>query len=113
MYYTTNEKIDIGRRVFKHIITKSEAAKEYEVTESQIVTFVKDYLKSEGIAIIPKIEDALETSTKDYSEMTKEELITEVMRKDIEVARAKKGYLVKGGGGKEKEFNILKDANMK
>ena len=30
--------------------------------------------------------------------MSKEELINEIMKKDIEVARAKKGYTVKGGG---------------
>ena len=34
------------------------------------------------------------------------------MKKDIEVARAKKGYTVKGGG-KAKEYNILSDANTK
>ena len=113
MYYSATERINIGKQVFKHTLSKTEAAKEYDVTEVQIIQCVKDYLKSEGIAIIPKIEESLESSTKDYSEMTREELITEVMRKDIEVARAKKGYLVKGGGGKEKEFNTLNDANTK
>lgn len=44
--------------------------------------------------------------------MTKEELINELMLKDIEVARAKKGYAVKGGG-KAKEFISIKDASSR
>ena len=44
--------------------------------------------------------------------MTKEELIKEIMKKDIEVARAKKGYTVKGGG-KTKEFITINNANSK
>ena len=44
--------------------------------------------------------------------MSKEELIKEIMKKDIEVARAKKGYSVKGGG-KGKEYNILSNASSK
>ena len=47
-----------------------------------------------------------------YQEMTKNELITELMKKDIEIARTKKGYNVKGGG-KEKEYVILNDQNSK
>ena len=44
--------------------------------------------------------------------MTKEELIRELMRKDIEVARAKKGYAAKGGG-KTKEFITISNVSSK
>ena len=44
--------------------------------------------------------------------MSKEQLIAELMRKDIEASRAKKGYSVKGGG-KAKEFIAISDSNAK
>ena len=44
--------------------------------------------------------------------MTKKELINELMNKDIEIERLKKGYAVKGVGAK-KEFVFIQDVNMK
>ena len=44
--------------------------------------------------------------------MGKPELIRELMRRDIEVARLKKGYSVKGGGSK-KEYVISSGSNTK
>ena len=47
-----------------------------------------------------------------YESMGKPELIRELMRRDIEVARLKKGYSVKGGGSK-KEYVISSGSNTK
>jgi transposase len=44
--------------------------------------------------------------------MSKEQLLKELMRKDIENARLKKGYAVRGGGT-EKEFVSLSGKNTK
>lgn len=112
MFYTTLQRIDIGRKVFTHQMTKSEAAKEFMVSEQSIINYVKEYMKANKIPIIPDADNVFDIKTPNYSEMTKDQLIVEIMKKDIEVARAKKGYTVRGGG-KTKEFSSIKDANTK
>lgn len=112
MFYSAQERIDIGRKVFTHEISKSEAAKEYMVSENSIIKYVKEYMKANNIPVIPGVDNVVDIKTPNYSEMTKDQLIVEIMKKDIEVARAKKGYTVKGGG-KTKEFISIKDANTK
>lgn len=108
MYYTIEKKIDIGRKIFLHKITKKEAREEFGLTEYEATTCVKAYMRSEGIPPVPIVEDANGIELPDYASMSKGELIAEIMRKDIEVARAKKGYTAKGGG-KAKEFKPIKD----
>lgn len=103
--------MEIGRRAFAHVLTKEEAAKECGVTIPCIVNYVRKCMKENGIKPIPEASDSFEAS-KDCSEMSKEQLIAELMRKDIEASRAKKGYSVKGGG-KAKEFIAISDSNAK
>ena len=111
MYYTPRERLEIGRRVFAHALAKEEAAKECGVTIPCIVNYAREYMKEDGIKPIPEASDSFEAS-KDCGEMSKEQLIAELMRKDIEASRAKKGYSVKGGG-KAKEFIAISDSNAK
>lgn len=111
MFYTPKERIEIGRRVFTHAITKEEAAMEYDVSIPCIVNYVKEYMKANGIKPVPEVGDPA-APAQDYSQMSKEQLIAELMRKEIEVARAKKGYSVKGGG-RTKEFISIRDSNTK
>lgn len=112
MYYTDIERVDIGRRVFTHEITKEAAAKEYSVSIQSIVNYVKEYMRKAGIKAIPETGSPLCEDSPNYSEMTKDQLIAEIMKKDIEVARAKKGYAVKGGG-RTKEFISIKGPSTK
>lgn len=48
-----------------------------------------------------------------YEDMSNEELKQQLMKKDIEIARLKKGYLVKEGGMEEKVFVTFFKKNMK
>lgn len=48
-----------------------------------------------------------------YDDLSVEDLKKIVMKKDIEIARLKKGYLVKGVGTENKVFVILSKKNMK
>jgi transposase len=112
MYYSAQERLDIGRKVFNHQISKEEAAREYGVSMQSIINYVKEYMRSANIPAVPKAAEAIGDQAPDYSEMTKDQLIAEIMKKEIEVARAKKGYAVKGGG-KTKEFISISDANTK
>lgn len=91
MYYTAEQRVDIGRRVFAHEISKEAAAREYSVSIQSIVNYVKEYMGQAGIKAIPEASSPLSEGSPNYSEMTKDQLIAEIMKKDIEVARAKKG----------------------
>ena len=91
MLHAPNERASIGRRVFAREITKEDAAREYSVSIQSIINYVKEYMKSAGIKAIPEADAPLGDGSPNYSEMTKDQLIAEIMGKDIEVARAKKG----------------------
>lgn len=95
MWYTGNEKLDIGRRVYAHEISKEEACKEYNISITTVVNYVKLYLNAHNIPAIPEVMNTKGVEIPNYQEMTKNELITELMKKDIEIARTKKGYNVK------------------
>ncbi len=58
MYHTPSERMEIGRRVFAHKLTKKEAAAEHDITEQSIYRYVRECLKSAGIDDVPK---AIET----------------------------------------------------
>lgn len=49
----------------------------------------------------------------DYNDLTNEELKRELMKKDIEISRLKKGYTVKEGGMENKVFITFCKKNMK
>lgn len=48
-----------------------------------------------------------------YDDMNEDELKHQLLKKDIEIARLKKGYLVKEGGMGRKEFITFSKKNMK
>ena len=48
-----------------------------------------------------------------YDDLSVDDLKRQLMKKDIEIARLKKGYLVKEGGMEEKVFVTLSKKNMK
>lgn len=48
-----------------------------------------------------------------YDDLSNEELKKQLMKKDIEIARLKKGYLVKEGGMEQKVFVTFSKKNMK
>ena len=49
----------------------------------------------------------------DYNDLSNNELKTIIMKKDIEIARLKKAYTVKGGGTERKVFISFSKKNMK
>ena len=48
-----------------------------------------------------------------YEDLSNDELKNILMKKDIEIARLKKGYMVKGGGMEKKEFISFCKKNSK
>ena len=102
MYYSLKEREDIGKKVFTHQLTKEEAMKEYDISITTVINYVKYYMQQHNIPVVPKVNDILDIEMPNYQEMSKDELITELMRKDVEIARTKKGYTVKANYS---EFN--------
>lgn len=109
------KEIIIKRYLSGESITK--LADEYKIGRRQIYNWIKKY-QDNGI-------EALKSNTgkKSYSNPNAglhlrkpknkiEELELEIMKKDIEIARLKKGYNVKGVG-QEKEFVTIFNKNTK
>lgn len=110
MKFTKEEKLDIGRRICSHELTMAKASKEYSCSLSSINNYVRLYRAENGITPIQDERMAIDISK--YQDMSKEELIDQILRSEIEVARAKKGYEVKGDGRK-KEYVSLSKKNTK
>lgn len=122
MRYTRKERLEIGRRLYENEITKQEAVIEYGLTEDTARNYMryyrdanclppKDQRQSQMLQLGRKKQQRL-NSLEDYENMTKGELINELITLRINEARLKKGYLVKGDGP-EKEYIRLVNKNTK
>ena len=108
MKYTKEQRLDIGRRIYDGEITKQDAAKQYDIS----LPAARDYMRlyrdenllppknkcpsSGGTSIRKPTPEQKNLET--YEEMSKEELIQELVKARIAAARLKKGYEVKGDG---------------
>ena len=118
--YSKDERLEIGRRIYVGELTTSMAANEYDINYYTAREYLRAY-KAEINVAIPKSqrpegkkkekEDAV-LARASYEEMTKEELIDELIRARINEERAKKGYTVKGDGA-GKEFIPIDKKNTK
>ena len=113
---TPEEKLEIIKR-YKNGESAIKIAKENEIDRRRIYVWIEKYEKNglEGLKS--------NTGKKRYSNPNAglhlrkpknriEELELELMKKEIEIARLKKGYIVKGVGA-EKEFVTIFDKNIK
>lgn len=98
--YTKKEKLSIGKEAYDKDDSLVSVAKKYQTSYVNVYNWMKAYKKAMGIV-------KLDTATK-YDNLNENQLKEELMRKDIEIARLKKGYVVKGGGGK-KVYDITPD----
>jgi len=110
---TRKEKRLIAKRINDGELTVKEAAREYGVSTKTIYRFVnnppedipkrtyKPLLQSKNVVEVSKTKDAIDISA--YQNMTKDELIRELILAKANELRAKKGYEVKGVGA-NKEF---------
>lgn len=108
--YTREQRIDIGKKVYNREISYQEAMDMFNVARPTIVTYVN--LCKATINAPKGLRPSSNSVVKDYSSLTKKELINELMNKDIEIERLKKGYAVEGVGAK-REFVFIQDVNMK
>ncbi len=119
MRKTKKERLAIGREIYTHMLTISQAADKYNINPYTARDYMHEYRDinslspmSDGKEELKILKDAKRSKYEDLQEMDKETLIDEVIKARVEAERSKKGYLVKGGG-QEKVFVNLKDANSK
>lgn len=128
MKYTKEQRIDIGRQVYTHELSHTEAMAKYGVVSSAIDNYVRLYKITNGIptntflkvsastekvkTVTRPIKTNVPPDIEAYQAMTKEELINELIRAKANELRAKKGYEVKGVGA-NKEFISLSSKNTK
>ena len=122
MKYTEEERIAIGREIYTHEISIYEASIKYKINYYTARDYMRLYRDKNGLP--PSSEDNDESKARkkqkeskkkkygDLEQLSKDELIDEVIKARVELERTKKGYAVKGGG-QEKEFINLNNLNSK
>ena len=95
--------VDIGKEVFTHVLSAKEASEKYHLSIHTVYLYVSMYKREAGLN---------NQNPAKYKDLKEDELRRELMRKDIEIERLKKGYAVKGVGA-NKEFVTIKDVNTK
>jgi len=104
MRYTEEERLDIGRRIYEGEISRYKAAEIYGICEYTARDYMRLYRKKNNLpekqyrrkqAVTPA---SIPAGYEDLENLTKEELILELVKARITEARLKKGYEVKGDG---------------
>ena len=108
MQYTYDKRLAIGKEIVTGKITTSEAADKYSIGLSTAKLYAKQYRDRNNIlspanSHKPTTFKSADFDIEAYQEMSKEELINELI---------KKGYTVKGVGA-DKEFVSLSSKNSK
>lgn len=117
MKFSKEERLRIGQEIYNNEITKFEASEKYCIGIDTARTYMRLYRDTNGLhkkATINSnmLEMATTSGLEEYRSMTKEQLICELVNAQINEARLKKGYEVKGVGS-EKEFSPLENKNIK
>ena len=110
--WTKEQKLEIIRKHLDEHIAISQLAKQYDVSNGLISTWVKRYTEDGEEALVPHNGNryAALCSSKSLSEVERLRLI--VAKQEIEIARLKKGYWTEGVGA-EKEFVTGSGKSMK
>ena len=90
MWRTYQEEIDIGNKVFNHVLTKTEAMQQFDLTNSELINCIKRYMKENNIPIIPEVLNAKSIDFPNYYDLSKEELIKEIMKRISRLNEQKK-----------------------
>lgn len=123
MKYTREERFEIGKEICEKNMSSMEAGIKYGITSDSARRYKQYYQQNKDSKELPPtgksrpklIKGSANSKAKNLEEleqMSKEELIQEVMNSRIREARAKKGYEVKGVGV-DKEFSVLDSKNTK
>ena len=119
MYYSRELKKKLCEKIRINGESTLKTAEEYNVPIKTLEKWITAYNKNNHCfdPIIElsnsfKLEDSINTDI-NYNDLSSEELKKEIMKKDIEIARLKKGYMVKEGGMGRKVFVTFSKKNTK
>lgn len=109
MRFSKEERLEIGKKIYDGVMSRSKAAEIYGICLSSAGNYLRLYQDENGLAPKQSVKKTdyvfVKASAKptpkmmsDYENMTKEELIGELVKARIAEARLKKGYMVKGDG---------------
>ena len=102
---TKQQKLLVGKQLHDGLVSIEQCMEEHSISRKTAYTWLENYEVSAGLREPKSPSKPLgvpaAANPPEYEAMGKEELIRELMRKEIEVARLKKGYSVKGGGSKK------------
>ncbi len=112
MKYTRQQRLDIGKDIHDNHLLYEEAMRKYGLARTTVENYYRMYLDEYGLKSNKTISYRSDLSYSELGSLSKEELIDELIKARVEAERAKKGYMVKGGG-QEKEFITLKKQNSK
>ena len=113
---------DLKKRICESICINRDStlktAKEYNIPIKTLEKWITAYNKDNHCfdPIIESINDfkfVNDSCVTNYNDLSNEELKKEIMKKDIEIARLKKGYMVKEGGMGRKVFVTFSKKNTK
>ncbi len=111
---TAKEKEEIVKEYLEGGISTRAIAEKYETNQKVFNTWLKNY-REYGIEGLISKTGKKKGGTKGQGKKTKtelEKLKYDLLKKEIEVARLKKGYMVKGVGA-QKEYVTTFDENTK
>lgn len=120
MKYTQEERLDIGRKIYTGELTRYEAASLYQISASTARDYMRLFRDFNHLppknghepSAHPHRNLDLPKSWEDYKNLSKEELLEELIKARVNEARLKKGYMVRGSGA-NKEFFLLDKKNTK
>ncbi len=123
MKYTKEERLEVGCKIYHSGLSNLKAAELFGISEETARRYRILYEESQGIEHntgrkkVLSVEPGVSISPKskypeEYTSMSKEELLEELMQSKIREARLKKGYMVKGVGA-DKEYILLDSKNTK
>ncbi len=118
IHYNTDLKKKLCELICLNHASTIKTAEEYNIPlktlEKWITAFNKDiHCFDPKLKITNDFKFIDEPTNSNYDDLSLDELKKEVMKKDIEIARLKKGYLVKEGGMASKVFVTLSKKNIK
>lgn len=118
MHYNIELKKKLCEQICFHHASTIKTAEEFNIPlktlEKWITSFNKDnHCFDPKIELINDFKLINKPKEDNYEDLSTDELKKILMKKDIEIARLKKGYLVKEGGMGEKVFVTFSKKNMK
>ena len=117
MHYTIDLKKKLCERICIHGDSTIKTAQEYNIPLKTLEKWITAFNKNNH-CFDPNVEfindfKIIDNSPTSYDDLSYNDLKKELMKKDIEIARLKKGYLVKEGGMENKVFVTLSKKNTK